>query len=238
MSKRNPKILKIFLYMLLLNSLFLIIYFVFHSSSFSPEQSHPHLPLRFHVSVNNQSAIQKPWPILPSYLPWTPPQRNLATGSCEGYFGNGFTKRVDFLKPMREGSWFHCFYSETLQSSICEGRNLRMVPDRIVMSRGGEKLEEVMGRKEEEELPEFRQGAFEVAEEVSSRLGFKRHRRFGGGEGGGGGSVVSRRLVNDEMLNEYIQEGGIDRHTMRDLVASIRAVDTKDFVCEEVCVLY
>lgn len=106
-----------------------------------------------------------------------------------------------------------------------------MVPDRIVMSRGGEKLEEVMGRKEEEELPEFRQGAFEVAEEVSSRLGFKRHRRIGGG----GGGVISRRLVNDEMLNEYIQEGGIDRHTMRGLVASIRAVDTKDFVCEEVC---
>lgn len=103
-----------------------------------------------------------------------------------------------------------------------------MVPDRIVMSRGGEKLEEVMGRKEEEELPTFREGAFEVAEE----LGFKRHRRIGGG---GGGSVNSRRLVNDEMLNEYIQEGGIDRHTMRDLVASIRAVDTRDFVCEEVC---
>jgi glycoprotein 2-beta-D-xylosyltransferase len=110
-----------------------------------------------------------------------------------------------------------------------------MVPDRIVMSRGGEKLEEVMGRKEEEELPAFRQGAFEVAEEVSSRLGFKRHRRFGGGEGG---SAVSRRLVNDEMLNEYMQEGGIDRHTMRDLVASIRAVDTNDFVCEEVCAFY
>ncbi|KAG7606181.1 Beta-1,2-xylosyltransferase [Arabidopsis thaliana] len=232
MSKRNPKILKIFLYMLLLNSLFLIIYFVFHSSSFSPEQSQP--PHIYHVSVNNQSSIQKPWPILPSYLPWTPPQRNLPTGSCEGYFGNGFTKRVDFLKPRigggGEGSWFRCFYSETLQSSICEGRNLRMVPDRIVMSRGGEKLEEVMGRKEEEELPAFRQGAFEVAEEVSSRLGFKRHRRFGGGEGG---SAVSRRLVNDEMLNEYMQEGGIDRHTMRDLVASIRAVDTNDFVCEE-----
>ncbi|XP_010482996.1 PREDICTED: beta-(1,2)-xylosyltransferase [Camelina sativa] len=238
MSKRNPKILKIFLYMLLLNSLFLIIYFVFHSSSSSssssPEQPNPHISLvRFHVSVNNnQSAIQKPWPILPSYLPWTPPQRNLPTRSCEGYFGNGFTKRVDFLKPMigGEGSWFRCFYSETLQSSICEGRNLRMVPDRIVMSRGGERLEEVMGRREEEELPEFRDGAFEVAEEVSSRLGFKRHRRIGGG---GGNDVISRRLVNDELLNEYVQEGGIGRHTMRGLVASIRAVDSKDFVCEE-----
>ncbi|KAF2615560.1 hypothetical protein F2Q70_00007960 [Brassica cretica] len=163
MSKRNPRILKIILYMLLLNSLFLCIYFAFHSSS-SPEPPphHPHLPSRFRVSVtNNQSSIQKPWPILPSYLPWTPPQKDLPTRSCEGYFGNGFTKRVDFLKPttaVSEGSWFRCFYSETLESSICEGRNLRMVPDRIAMSKGGEKLEEVMGRNEEVELPEFREG--------------------------------------------------------------------------------
>ncbi|KAF3503811.1 hypothetical protein F2Q69_00043734 [Brassica cretica] len=35
------------------------------------------------------------------------------------------------------------------------------------------------------------------------------------------------------MLNEYVQEGGIDTHTMRDLVASIRVVGTEDFVCEE-----
>ncbi|CAA7021092.1 unnamed protein product [Microthlaspi erraticum] len=162
-------------------------------------------------------------PILPSYLPWTPPQKNLPSGSCEGYFGNGFTRRVDFLRPRGgEGSWFRCFYSETLKSSICEGRNVRMVPDRIVMSKGGEKLEEVMGRKEEDELPEFREGAFEVAEEIS-RLSFNRNRRIGGG-----GSVISRRLVN-----EYIEEGGIKRHTMRDLVGSIRAVGTEDFVCEE-----
>lgn len=97
-----------------------------------------------------------------------------------------------------------------------------MVPDRIAMSKGGEKLEEVMGRNEEVELPEFREGAFEVAED-------KRNRRIGGGGGG-----VSRRLVSDEMLNEYIQEGGIGRHTMRGLVGSIRAVATDDFVCGEV----
>ncbi|KAJ4875485.1 hypothetical protein Rs2_40503 [Raphanus sativus] len=182
MSKR---ILKIILYMLLLNSLFLCIYFAFHSSSHEPN---PNLPLRFHVTVNNRSSTQKPWPILPSYL-------------------------------RGEESWFRCFYSETLQSSVCEGRNLRMVPDRIVMSRGGEKLEDVMGRNEEVELPEFHEAAFEVAEDdVSS----KRNR------------VVSRRLVDEEMLNEYIKEGGIDRHTMRDLVASIRVVGgTEGFVCEE-----
>ncbi|CDY17321.1 BnaA10g09550D [Brassica napus] len=109
----------------------------------------------------------------------------------------------------KERSWFRCFYSETLQSSICEGRNLRMVPDRIAMTRGGEKLEEVMGRNAEEE--EFQEGARETAKR----------------------GAVSRRLVNEEMLNEEIQEGGIDSHTMRDLVASIRVVGTEDFVCEE-----
>ncbi|KAL0710244.1 hypothetical protein Bca4012_017222 [Brassica carinata] len=35
------------------------------------------------------------------------------------------------------------------------------------------------------------------------------------------------------MLNEYIQEGGIGRHTMRGLVGSIRAVASDDFVCDE-----
>ncbi|CAN8252916.1 unnamed protein product [Cochlearia groenlandica] len=234
MSKRNPQILKIFLYMLLLNTLFLCIYFAFHSSSSSStEPPHPSFQSRFHVSLTNQSttAKQKPWPILPSYLPWSPPpQKNLPKGSCEGYFGNGFNRRFDFLRPKAsKGSLFRCFYSETLRSSICEARNLRMVPDRIAMSRGGEKLEEVMGRKEEDELPEFNDGAFEVAAENEvSRLGFKRNRRIGGG-----GNAISRRLVSDEMLNEYIEEGGIDRHTMRGLVASIRVVDTDDFACEE-----
>ncbi|KFK27136.1 hypothetical protein AALP_AA8G339600 [Arabis alpina] len=146
---------------------------------------------------------------------------NLPSRSCEGYFGNGFNRVVS------KGSWFRCFYSETLRSSVCEGKNLRMVPDRIVMSKGGERIEEVMGRKEEEELPEFREGAFEVAEEASL-LGFERNRRIGGGS-----SVVSRRLVSEEMLNEYIPDGDFDRHTMRDLVASIRVVGTEDFVCDE-----
>lgn len=50
-----------------------------------------------------------------------------------------------------------------------------MVPDRIAMSRGGEKLEEVMGRNEEEE--EFQEGAFEVAEHVSFKKRNRQTRR-------------------------------------------------------------
>ncbi|VVA90734.1 unnamed protein product [Arabis nemorensis] len=46
------------------------------------------------------------------------------------------------------------------------------------------------------QLPEFREGAFEVTEEVSW-LGFNTNRRIGGK----GSSVVSWRLVSEEMLN-------------------------------------
>lgn len=89
------------------------------------------------------------------------------------------------------------------------------------MSPGGEMLEAVMGRREEEELPEFETGAFEVVGERLG-LGFKRIRD------------VNRRLVNDDFLNQYVPQGGIDKHAMKELIASIRVVDSKNFVCEEV----
>lgn len=88
------------------------------------------------------------------------------------------------------------------------------------MSPGGEMLEAVMGRREEEELPEFETGAFEVVGERLG-LGFKRIRD------------VNRRLVNDDFLNQYVPQGGIDKHAMKELIASIRVVDSKNFVCEE-----
>ncbi|KAK4420820.1 Beta-1,2-xylosyltransferase [Sesamum alatum] len=216
----NSKKLKILLSLFTLNSLSLYLYFSSHpdhrrlpSRSYSvSEYSPPHHPL----SV-------KPWPILPSYLPWSqnsePPFR-----SCEAYFGNGFTRRVDPLKPNAEshrkispsaggGGWFRCFYSETLRSSICEGGRIRMVPERIEMSRGGEKLESVIGREEDDELPNFRDGAFEI--EVGDR------------------SRVGKKLVDEEFLDKYLEEGTIDRHTMRGLIGSIRSVDATEFVCSE-----
>lgn len=89
-----------------------------------------------------------------------------------------------------------------------------MVPERVRMSNGGEALEDVIGRGEEEELPEFRNGAFEV-------------------DGGVGGE--ERGLVNSEFLNEYVQRGEIGRHTMRELIGSIRVVPSREFQCSEVC---
>ncbi|KAL0310967.1 UNVERIFIED_CONTAM: Beta-1,2-xylosyltransferase [Sesamum angustifolium] len=214
----NSKKLKILLSLFTLNSLSLYLYFSSHPdhhhsspskrSSLS-EYSPPHHPL----SV-------KPWPILPSYLPWS---HNSETPfrSCEAYFGNGFTRRVDPLKPIAEsrrsaggGGWFRCFYSETLRSSICEGGRIRMVPERIAMSRGGEKLESVIGRGEDEELPNFNDGAFEI-------------------EVGGNRSRVGEKLVDEEFLDKYLEDGNIDRHTMRGLIGSIRTVDASEFVCSE-----
>ncbi|CAL5441080.1 unnamed protein product [Camellia sinensis] len=161
-------------------------------------------------------SLSKPWPILPSYLPW-PLNPNVPFRSCESYFGNGFTRRIDLLKSSlshhRTGGWFRCFYSEMLRSSICEGGRVRMHPDKIRMSIGGERLEAVMGRGEDEELPVFESGAFDV--EVVDR------------------SSHGRKLVDDEFLNQYVQFGADSLHTMRGLVDSVKLVGASDLQCSE-----
>ncbi|XP_051133730.1 beta-1,2-xylosyltransferase [Andrographis paniculata] len=208
--------LRILLSLFTLNSISLYIYLSSH-----PDHHHRRRPAeqdRHDVDYPppRGTASLKPWPILPSYLPWTQ-NADVPYGSCEAYFGNGFTKRVDPLKPIdetqRETGWFRCFYSETLRSSICEGGGIRMIPDRISMARGGEKLESVIGRGEDEELPSFDDGAFEIQVSDRSRNGEK--------------------LVDLGFLDQYIQEGEIHRHTMRSLVDSIRLVDDTNFICSE-----
>ncbi|KAL0320852.1 UNVERIFIED_CONTAM: Beta-1,2-xylosyltransferase [Sesamum radiatum] len=218
----NSKKLKILLSLFTLNSLSLYLYFSSHpdhhhsspsKSSSVSEYSPPH-----HLSPSSHG------PYYPPTYPGPRTQKRLFR-SCEAYFGNGFTRRVDPLKPIAEshrkvspsaggGGWFRCFYSETLRSSICEGGRIRMVPERISMSRGGEKLESVIGRGEDEELPNFNDGAFEI-------------------EVGGDRSRVGEKLVDEEFLDRYLEDGAIDRHTMRGLIGSIRTVDATEFVCSE-----
>ncbi|XP_073058888.1 beta-1,2-xylosyltransferase [Primulina eburnea] len=216
----NGQKLKILLFLFALNFLSLYYYFSSH-----PEHHHPppvilsssgYSPPRLPLAV-------KPWPILPSYLPWSH-NPNTPFRSCEAYFGNGYTQRVDPLRPISDhprkisasggaGGWFRCFYSETLRSSICEGGRIRMVQDRISMSNGGEKLESVIGRGEDEELPYFEDGAFQI--EVSDR------------------SRIGEKLVDEEFLDKYLPEGAVHRHTMRGLIDSIRLVDATEFTCSE-----
>ncbi|KAL3503577.1 hypothetical protein ACH5RR_038026 [Cinchona calisaya] len=225
----NSKKLKLILFLFTVNSITLYLYFsVHHPDYFRRKQTENHPDLTENHSHSQSSVIStaKPWPILPSYLPWSQ-NPNVAFRSCEGYFGNGFTRRVDVFKPSSSeshrkfdagggggaGGWFRCFYSETLRSSICEGGRIRMNAEMIVMSRGGEKLETVIGRGEEEELPAFKAGAFQM--EVMER------------------SKIGKKLVDRDFLNDYLQNGAIDRHTMRELVDSIQLVGPDEFECSE-----
>ncbi|XP_068338112.1 beta-1,2-xylosyltransferase-like isoform X2 [Pyrus communis] len=227
MSRRNLLLLKILLFLFALNSVSLFLYFTSNSRTLTPTQtqtqSHHSFSLnRLPLTDQNRRRphrYSKPWPILPSYLPWSQTTQ-VPFRSCEAYFGNGFTTRVDLLKPKIDLSsnrmgWFRCWFSETLRSSVCEGGGLRMDPEKIKMSRGGEVLEEVIGRGEEEELPEYQNGAFEI----------------NGGDGVGGGG--DQRLVTQESLDGYVPKGQIDQHTMRELIGSIRIVPSAEFQCNE-----
>lgn len=89
-----------------------------------------------------------------------------------------------------------------------------MNADRIKMARGGEKLATVIGRGDEEELPVFEDGAFEIAVMERSNIG--------------------KKLVDEDFLNNYVPNGAIDRHTMRALIDSIGLVGPSEFQCSEV----
>ncbi|GMH14433.1 hypothetical protein Nepgr_016274 [Nepenthes gracilis] len=177
-----------------------------------------HLPL-----TSPSLSVSKSWPILPSYLPWSQ-SSDVRLRSCEAYFGNGFTRTIDLVsRPTTDfqhkfaggGGWFRCHYSETLRSSICEGGGVRMNPERIRMSNGGEKIEDVMGRKDEDELPIFEAGAFQIV--AGERL--EREKK--------------KKLATAEFLDAYVPQGEILRHTMRELIDSVELVGDSDFKCSE-----
>lgn len=90
-----------------------------------------------------------------------------------------------------------------------------MVPERLKMSAGGERLEEVLGRGEKEEMPGFEEGAFEID----------------GGEKFVGGR---KRLANQEFLDKYVPVNQISKHTMRELIGSVQVVPAGEFDCQEV----
>lgn len=89
-----------------------------------------------------------------------------------------------------------------------------MNPERILMSKGGERLEEVIGRGEDEELPNFGDGAFEI--ESGDRL------------------RIGKKMVDSGFLDKYMQEGAVQRHAMRSFIDSIQLVDPTEFICSKV----
>lgn len=88
-----------------------------------------------------------------------------------------------------------------------------MHPEKIKMSVGGEKLETVIGRGEDDELPEFEFGAFDL--EAGSKLS------------------AGKKLATKDFLDQYVPRGAVSRHTMRDLIDSIQLVGSSDFECVE-----
>ncbi|KAL4597576.1 hypothetical protein ACB092_11G000400 [Castanea dentata] len=207
LSKINKWLIQMVLLLFVLN--FLYLYFTSHSK-LPPLPSSP--TVTNHHFNGHSNRYLKPWPILPSYLPWShhspPPSR-----SCEAFFGNGFSNRQDLLSTS-EGGWFRCYHSDTLQSSVCEGGRIRMDPGRVKMSMGGERLEDVMGRTEEEELPKFQNGAFEL-------------------DGGPRFSGSPRRLADDDFLDRYVPRHGVATHPIRALIESARVVGSTHFHCQE-----
>lgn len=86
----------------------------------------------------------------------------VSADECTAYFGPGFTQHYSVFTNLVGGEALYCKRNPSIDAVACGARNLLMDPSAIHMSRGGEPLDSVMGRKEEEELPQFRTGAFEL----------------------------------------------------------------------------
>ncbi|CAO2835689.1 unnamed protein product [Amaranthus hypochondriacus] len=199
-------------------------YYLHHYPSLSfTFQSHDHHHHHLHLTLAHPNSFSKLpfsskiWPILPSYLPWSPPSSTLY--SCEAFFGNGFSKtytlypRLSSNSVKSTNSWFRCHYSGTLRSSICEGGRVLMDPTKIRMSTGGERIEEVIGRSDDDELPSFEKGSFRL-------------RRKG---------VKKKHAFSKEFLDKIVHQGQILKHTMKDLFQSMDVVDDNqdDFNCSQ-----
>ncbi|KAM7250576.1 hypothetical protein ACFE04_022459 [Oxalis oulophora] len=233
MKRNNLRLIKILVFLFALNSITLYLYFsTHHHHNNNHNNNHKQT-----VTVNANSVrstltvtpppptthLSKPWPILPSYLPWTSPGTTTTPfRSCEAYFGNGFNRRQDLLLTSSgTGGWFRCYYSETLRSSICEGGRIKMNVDKVKMSKGGERIEDVIGRGEDDELPEFEFGAFEIESSVYDKT--NRWKR----------KDEKVKLASEEFLNEFVPRGEISRHAMHDLIGSIRVVGAGELDCDQ-----
>ncbi|MFS7910284.1 putative glycoprotein 2-beta-D-xylosyltransferase [Helianthus anomalus] len=91
-----------------------------------------------------------------------------------------------------------------------------MHPEKIKMSMGGEVLESVIGRLEDEELLEFEDWAFDL-------VGQKKR--------------DGERVVSEGFLNEFLVRGGVKKRTMRELIGSMWFVEADEFDCSEIRIL-
>lgn len=83
--------------------------------------------------------------------------------TCSGYFGNGFTANLDLVGGLVDpGEFLRCRSNSATRAFFCRVKNLHVNPSAIKMSRGGERLQDVMGRTEAEELPEFEPNSISI----------------------------------------------------------------------------
>ena len=97
------------------------------------------------------------------------------SNSCNGFFGNGYSDIFEIYKSSTHtrnnvGGLITCFGHPTTLAMSCELRSVIMNSDKIEMTFGGESVDEMMSRSEQEKngkkrcLPFLNQGAFEVLE--------------------------------------------------------------------------
>lgn len=86
----------------------------------------------------------------------------VSTEECTAYFGPGFSQHYTVFTNLIGGEALYCKRNPPIDAVACGARNLVMDPAALHMSRGGEPLDSVMGRREEDELPQFGAGAFEL----------------------------------------------------------------------------
>jgi glycoprotein 2-beta-D-xylosyltransferase len=91
-------------------------------------------------------------PAPPAPVSWAPANPS----SCDGFFGNGYGGRF----PLGEG--LTCFHHPALGGVFCDGAGLMLQPGLVTVSQGGEKVDDVMGRSEEAEVPSYAPGALLV----------------------------------------------------------------------------
>ncbi|KAI6687601.1 hypothetical protein NL676_024429 [Syzygium grande] len=230
MNGRSYILLKVVIVLFALNSLSLYLYF---RPSPKPTIEASSASSQIHIDDDPASELAEPrrdgrfdslkrWPMLPSYLPWSQ-NPSVRPHSCEAFFGNGFTRRLDLLSAVDGGGG--------------GGGGGRVVP--VLPQRDARELR-LRGRAAEDVAGEDQDGGGRG--EVGGRAGEGR----GGGDAGvrgrrvpdrrgrGGGELGFRRgksLVSDEFLDNYVDQG--KRHPIRNLIGSIRVVKPGELQCDQ-----
>jgi glycoprotein 2-beta-D-xylosyltransferase len=107
-----------------------------------------------------------PWPMASSYAPWSFQAAVSQPVSCEAYFGAGYTQVFDVVPPattdMTQSPPLRCYHNPLPQASICLMHHVSLHNQHITMNRGGETMDSIMGRREEDEMPKYSSGALQI----------------------------------------------------------------------------